>query len=453
LKLSPLRHYFFTMLCLAITSQGCSRLLNGSMISSETATPGICLPIEEYPHVNSRDQQRQAVLEEVIQGHIAVTDACPLLGLSERQVRRLLAAYRERGAAALGHGNRGRKPAHAFGDGLRQRIAELATTTYAGCSRQELSAILREREGISVSRATIHRILAEASPAGVQAARRTQNGRRTARYPQEGMLLWLEPLQIRWREGDPGLTLLAAVDDATGSVPSALFRAQEDLKGYFLLLERIVTRYGRPLAVTCHVESTIPDDSEEREARAGERWPAQVLRLLEELAIISVNRAVLPDQRRAGQVLASMRAQLTPALRRSGAETLSQANAALGEFLLRFSPPEAVAPAVAGTAYRPLPEGMTPEAVFCFKDTCVVAADNTVQVGKRQLQILPTDHRTSFARTHVEIREQLDGRAAIYYMGVPVPSREVTILRARYGRLAVSRPDSSAGIPAHLRRA
>ena len=36
--------------------------------------------------------------------------AAELLGISERQVRRILAAYRRDGAAALVHGNRGRKP-------------------------------------------------------------------------------------------------------------------------------------------------------------------------------------------------------------------------------------------------------------------------------------------------------------------------------------------------------
>ena len=388
--------------------------------------------------MNSRDQQRQAVLEEVIQGHIAVVAACPLLGLSERQVRRLLAAYRERGAAALRHGNRGRKPAHALAGALRLRIAELATTVYADCSRQELSDVLREREAIAVSRATIHRILAEAGQAGGHAPRSPQSGRRPARYPQEGMLLWLETLQIRWREDEPGLTLLAAIDDATGSISSALFREREDVKGYFLLLRQIVALRGRPLAVTYRPEINIPDDAEARDAPESQRWPTQMARLLEELAVISVSRGALPEPDRAAQVLASMRAQLVPALRRAGAETPSQANAALSELLLRFAAPEAIAPAVAGAAYRPLPEQMHPDTVFCFKDIRVVAADNTVRIGNHCLELLPNHQRTSFARVHVEVREQLDGRTAIYYLGNRVPVREISVLRARYGRLTVA---------------
>ncbi len=53
---------------------------------------------------------------------------------------------------------------------------------------------------------------------------------------------WLE-------ERGPRLTLLLAVDDATGTAPFALFRQSEDTYGYLLLLQGIVERCGVPLAV------------------------------------------------------------------------------------------------------------------------------------------------------------------------------------------------------------
>ncbi len=45
------------------------------------------------------------------------------------------------------------------------------------------------------------------------------------------------------------LTLLLAVDDATGTVPYALFREQEDTRGYLLLLRGVIEQWGMPLAV------------------------------------------------------------------------------------------------------------------------------------------------------------------------------------------------------------
>ena len=52
-------------------------------------------------------ERRVAVVHAVAQGHLTPPAAAVLLGLSERQVRRLVAAYRQTGASALRHGNTG----------------------------------------------------------------------------------------------------------------------------------------------------------------------------------------------------------------------------------------------------------------------------------------------------------------------------------------------------------
>ena len=49
-----------------------------------------------------------------------------MLGLSLCHVRRVLAAYRKEGAAALAHGNRGSKSHNALDDGLKRKVLELA---------------------------------------------------------------------------------------------------------------------------------------------------------------------------------------------------------------------------------------------------------------------------------------------------------------------------------------
>ena len=58
---------------------------------------------------------------------------------------------------------------------------------------------------------------------------------------------WLE-------DRGPRLVLLIAVDDATGNVPYALFRHEEDAQGYFLLLEPV------PEVVPKALASFVQDD-------------------------------------------------------------------------------------------------------------------------------------------------------------------------------------------------
>ena len=60
--------------------------------------------------LNNKEQKRLIVLNEVLAGRLTGAQAATVLGLSLRQIRRLLAAYRRDGAAGLAHGNRGREP-------------------------------------------------------------------------------------------------------------------------------------------------------------------------------------------------------------------------------------------------------------------------------------------------------------------------------------------------------
>jgi hypothetical protein len=55
-----------------------------------------------------------------------------LLGVSRRHVLRLKKAYREEGPGArLAHGNRGRKPAHAIAEAVKDQVVELRASLYA----------------------------------------------------------------------------------------------------------------------------------------------------------------------------------------------------------------------------------------------------------------------------------------------------------------------------------
>ena len=58
---------------------------------------------------------------------------------------------RERGAAALAHGRRGRRPANATPEALAVDVARLARTRYAGVNHTHLAELLAEREGIHIA--------------------------------------------------------------------------------------------------------------------------------------------------------------------------------------------------------------------------------------------------------------------------------------------------------------
>jgi transposase len=115
--------------------------------------------MKEKVTLNKQEQSRLMVLNGIEIGRITAREAAEVLGLSLRHVRRILAAYRREGAAALAHGNRGRKPYNALDEGLKRRVLELARSIYAGCNTRHFTELPAEREGIAVSRSAMRLLL------------------------------------------------------------------------------------------------------------------------------------------------------------------------------------------------------------------------------------------------------------------------------------------------------
>ena len=395
--------------------------------------------------LTDREQRRTQVLNGVLDGEVTVGVAAGLMGVSERHAWRLLAAYRKEGAAAMAHGNRDRKPKTATSPETIQIVRQLAEDPYRGFNHTHLTEVLAEREGIDLSRSTIRRILlAEGirSPRPRKASRRYS---RRERYPREGMLLQVDGSRHDWLEGrGPYLTLVGAVDDATGTVPAALFRQQEDAHGYMMMLKETIDRHGVPLALYSDRHGIFQRSPKEPESLAeqlrGRRDPTQFARALEELDIRLVLAHTPQAKGRIERVWGTFQDRLVSEMRLAGASTIDQANEVLRDFIPRFNRLFGVTPAQPGSAYRQLNPSTCLDAVLCFKYIRTVANDNTVQFAGSTMQLMPDEYRASYARAQVEVQERLDGSIVVAYQGrtlaaVPAPDGPVQ-LRARNGRRA-----------------
>ena len=112
--------------------------------------------------LTQQEQGRLHTMNLVLERRIGVAEAACTLGLSERHAWRILAAYRRRGAAALAHGNRGRRPANITPEETRQKVISLARTTYAKFNHTHFAEMLVEREALTLSRFTVRGILVSA---------------------------------------------------------------------------------------------------------------------------------------------------------------------------------------------------------------------------------------------------------------------------------------------------
>ena len=372
--------------------------------------------------LNQKEQARLHVLNSVLEYQVPIVQAAEVLGVSERHARRMLAGYRRQGAAALAHGNRGRRPHNATSPAEIAAVVELAIQRYEGANHTHFTELLSEREGIDLSRPTVRRILTKAGIGSPRSRRSPQHRFRRQRMPQAGMLVQLDGSHHAWLEDrGPKFALLLAVDDATGAVANAVFRTSEDTRGYFMLLEGLIQRWGIPLALYSDRHAVFKHNARKPETSAE---ATQFTRGLQELGIRQIFARSPQAKGRVERMAETFQDRLVTELRLADARTIDQATAVLRDFLPRFNARFAVQPEHLEPAYRPMASDLCLAEILCFKHTRKVARDNTVKYHWRILQLLPDRERPSYAGLRVDVLEQPDGELIVQYQGHTVATQE-----------------------------
>jgi len=138
--------------------------------------------------LSQKELQRVAVISSCVKGDLACARAAALLDLTPRHVKRLKSRYRQGGEAALAHASRGRPSHRRLPQRVRDRILHLARTTYAGFNDHHLCEKLVEKEGFSLGRETLRRLLRSA---GIGSPR---NPRRYRSFSNPSHPAWLSLL-------------------------------------------------------------------------------------------------------------------------------------------------------------------------------------------------------------------------------------------------------------------
>jgi len=395
--------------------------------------------MKEKLTLNKKEQNRVIVLNQVESKKLSIERAAILLKISQRQVWRLIASYRKQGAAGLAHGNRGRKPANAYPEELKEEIFQLATSKYIGFNHTFFREKLEENECISLSLSCVRSILLEKGLRSPRTRKSAKHRSRRERCPSEGMLLQTDGSEHAWLETrGPKLCLIGAIDDATNKVPYALFKEEETTEGYMRMMQEIVLNQGSPLALYHDRYGVFEVNKDQKfpslqEQLTGREPKTQFGRLLEELGIESISAHSPQAKGRIERLWGTFQDRLTSELRLARARTIEEANQVLAYFLPDYNRKFAVKAKDPTLSYRKPGEGFKPEEYFCCKYERTVGADNVVRYNGKRLQILPSTDRLSYALCKVEVQDRFNGSLAIYYQGktmdiMPAP-QEATLMR------------------------
>jgi transposase len=367
--------------------------------------------------MSSKEARRPGLVQAALAGKVTNAEAARALQLSVRQFRRLQAAYRHTGVEGLIHGNRGRPSSRRLDPAEQKRIVELINQRYAGLNDCHLTEKLRECEGLKLSRSSVRRIRRAAGRPAVHKRRAPRHRARRLREACAGALVLLDGSEFAWLGPTaPTLSLLGAIDDATGAILALCFRPHEDLHGYTELLRRLIASHGVPcnlygdrLGVFVRNDRHWTLDEE----LAGVQDPTQFGQMLAELAIGFIAAHSPQAKGRIERLWRTLQDRLVVELRLRDILTVAAAEAFLAQFIADYNRRFARAAREARSAWRRAPRQL--ERILACRYRRTVARDNTVSLPDRWIQLPPRGRGGSWHGRRVEVRERLDGCLQVFH--------------------------------------
>jgi transposase len=371
--------------------------------------------------MSERDLRRVAVLGEVTSGWRTAASAATALGLSPRQVYRLLRRYRDRGASGLAHKARGRPSNNRLRDEVRDQALALVRSTYADFGPTLAAETLAQRHGLRVSRETLRKWMIDA---GLWLSRKRRRRFHQPRLRREalGELVQIDGSEHRWFEdrADP-CTLLVFIDDATGRLMRLLLVPSESTFAYFEALRGYLEAHGRPVALYSDKHAVFR--ATKRDAKGGQGM-TQFGRALAELGIELLCANSSQAKGRVERANRTLQDRLVKELRVAGINSIEAGNAFLPGFMARFNARFAVAPARPDDRHRPL--NLAPDrlrAILCRRERRYVSRELTLSYDRLRIMLDRTEATVGLAGEYVDTYAFADGGLEVRWRGLLLPYR------------------------------
>jgi transposase len=371
--------------------------------------------------------QRLEVLRDVDRGGLPVGAAAQLLGRSERQVWRLLKAFRAEGASGLISKKRGRPSNRKTSEAMRSAVLWIVRQNYADFGPTLAAEKLAGEHGFAFSSETLRKwMIAE----GLWLDRKQRRRRvHQPRHRREcvGELVQVDGCEHWWFEDrGPQCTLLVFVDDATSRLMHLQFVESESTFAYFHAARAYLEAWGKPVAFYSDKHGVFRVN---HPGALGGDGMTQFGRALHALNIDIICANSSPAKGRVERAHKTLQDRLVKELRLAGAATLAQGNALLPGFIADYNVRFAKPPANSKDLHRPLRAGDDLEDAFAWKEERTLSQALTLQYDKVLFILEPSEQAKAAIGKRVTVVDYPDGRLSIRYRGVELAYRTFDKIR------------------------
>lgn len=377
---------------------------------------------EETVQMSVQELKRVHVIRQAMNKALRQREAGEVLGLTARQVRRLIQRVRAEGDAGLVHRSRGTPSNRRYRPALKARVLRLYAKHYRDFGPTLAAEKLAEQQGIMLRAETLRQGLRATGVTHFQRRKRPHRAWR-ARKAHVGELVQLDGSHHDWFEGrGPRCVRMAYIDDASSRVWARFYEYEGTIPAMDSF-ERYVRRYGVPHSVYTDKHTTYRARGEPTVAQqlAGEKPQSQFERALAELGVTVIHAHSPQAKGRVERLFKTLQDRLVKDLRLAGLATIEAANQFVETWLPRYNRRVAVPPAQAADLYRPSPTARELDRMLCLKMTRVVRRDWTVAHHGQLFQIETQIHTQA-----VLVEDHLDGTMRITHRGQPLRYHAIT---------------------------
>jgi transposase-like protein len=373
--------------------------------------------------MNQAERDRLDALKRAHKKMMTQKQAAEEIGVTERQVRRLLRKLRRKGDRAVIHELRGRASNRQLPAEMEQRaITVLCDPVYRGFGPTLAAEYLHKRHQITVSKETLRRWMAQAGLWRASRRRVVEVHQWRVRRSRWGELVQWDTSDHDWLEGrGEQIYLISMIDDATSRLLARFVRHDSSEENRRLLWSYL-ERFGRPLAFYTDKAGMfqVAVKTKREEQRQGrdqpQMPPTQIERALRELHVVWIPAHSPQAKGRVERQFLTAQDRLVKGMRVSGARTIEEANAYLEEeFLPWWNRTLTVDPAHAADAHRPLGKEHDLEAILSHVEQRQVTNDYTVRYSGKVYQIDRQDIRVGMRKAWVRVEDRLDGTIAVRF--------------------------------------
>jgi transposase len=375
---------------------------------------------DDLTTLSTREMDRLQVVLRIADGRLTQTAGAKILGVSDRQMRRICRRFDQEGAAGLESKRRGQSNRRLPVE-LRKEALGLVRARYADFGPTLAQEKLLEQHDIRVATETLRQWMIDD---GIWLTRRQRKKRiQQPRHRRDcyGELVQIDGSDHHWFEDrGPRCVLLVYVDDATGKLMALRMCVSESAFSYFHATRSYLGRHGKPVAFYSDKAGVFRVNA--KRPKAGDGF-TQFGRAMSDLNIDVICANTPAAKGRVERANKTLQDRLVKELRLRGICTMEDANGYLPEFAQDYNRRFGRVARNDHDAHRPLLERDCLDDIFTWQEERRVTAQLTVHHKRTMYLLEPTPEAKAAARKRVTVVEYEDGRVSIRFEGVALAAR------------------------------